>query len=160
MTLRFVLIATLWLGSPAAASAGPDSQSLCALAQALDRIIVAQTGYPGLTGCPDIGFGLLPEQSGQRSQAGAYLPETGQIELAPDLDLATASGRSFLLHELVHAAQYRGGAPQRLACPAMLEAEAYRLQADYLIANGAAREAMLMRVLADHLGSCRQTAEY
>ena len=89
-----------------------------------------------------------------RSQAGAFCPDTGAIELAPDLDLSDAFGQSYLLHELVHAAQYANGAQDNARCPAVLEAEAYTVQSDFLRARGLGREAVTMRLLAGQLGTC------
>ncbi len=126
---------------------------LCKLVADLNAVIAQNTRYtPPL--CPHIGFVALPAAGTLRSQAGAYHPETGAIELAPDLDLADAFGQSYLLHELVHAAQYANGAHLAARCPAALEAEAYALQADFLRARNLGREAVLMRLLATQLGSC------
>jgi hypothetical protein len=139
-----------------------DAAALCALAATLNRVVAAESDYAVGAGCPDIGFGALPATGTIRSQAGAYYPETGQIELAPDLDLSDAVGQSYLLHELVHAAQFAAGADAKAACPAALEAEAYTVQARYLRAHGNPREAVMLTVLADQLGSCHmdEAAQY
>jgi hypothetical protein len=39
-------------------------------------------------------------------------------------------------------------------CPALLEAEAYQVQADFLRESGLGREAALMRALSAQLGAC------
>jgi hypothetical protein len=151
MTIRSpFLVAALTLAGPAAAG----EAGLCALALRLDATITATTGDPALTACPDIGFGVPVAGDLARSQAGAYDPATGRINLAPDLDLATPQGQGYLLHELVHAAQFRSGRAAGFPCPAALEAEAYALQADFLQAAGDSREAVLMRLLAGQLGRC------
>ena len=131
----------------------PAQADLCALVADLNAVIVQETEYLPPP-CPTIGFAVLPVAGAVRSQAGAYFPATGAIELAPDLDLAEAFGQSYLLHELVHAAQYSGGAQLIVRCPAMLEAEAYSVQAGFLRAHGLGREAVMMRLLADQLGTC------
>lgn len=105
-----------------------QADALCPLVAELNRTLVASTDYAAVP-CPEIGFSLLGSNAGLRSQAGAYFPDTGRIELAPDLDLTTAYGQSFLLHELIHAAQFGAGADRRARCPAALEAEAYQVQA-------------------------------
>ena len=128
--------------------------ALCDLALHLDAEVAEVTGYTQAVTCPDIRFAPLGGAAAQRSQAGAYYPETGAIELALHLDLATAEGRGFLLHELVHAAQYRAGRQHNAACPAALEAEAYALQADYLFREGATEEAAMSRLLSGLLGAC------
>lgn len=132
---------------------------LCPLVAQLNQALVEGTRYRAVP-CPEIGFAALDNQPGLRSQAGAYFPETGQIELAPDLDLSTAYGQSFLLHELVHAAQFAEGADARAPCPAALEAEAYRVQAQFLQDAGLMRDALLTRMLGDQLGSCGTSPEY
>lgn len=131
----------------------PASPDLCPLVAELNTVIVAETGLAPPP-CPVIGFAALPVSGAMRSQAGAYFPETGAIELAPDLDLTAPFGQSYLLHELVHAAQYASGAQLKARCPAVLEAEAYRVQAGFLRARGFGREAVMMTMLAGQLGAC------
>ena len=104
--------------------------------------------------CPVTGFAALEAKAGMRSQAGAFYPKTGRIELAPDLDLGTAYGQSFLLHEMVHAAPFAGGADPTAPCPAALEAEAHAAQAQFLQEAGLSREALLTRLLGGQLGAC------
>ncbi|MFN4193374.1 MAG: DUF6647 family protein [Tabrizicola sp.] len=148
-----LLAASLFLAPAAWAEAH------CALAGTLNRVLTDSTDYAPVP-CPEIGFSVLEGASGMRSQAGAYFPETGRIELAPDLDLTTAHGQSFLLHEMVHAAQFAAGADRRAPCPAALEAEAYRVQADFLQRAGLTRDALLTRMLGDQLGRCGTAPDY
>jgi hypothetical protein len=131
----------------------------CALVEELNAYLSANSDYAAVA-CPKIGFSALPATGAVRSQAGAYFPDTGRIELAPDLDLNNAYGKSFLLHEMVHAAQFATGADRRASCPAALEAEAYRIQAGYLHQAGLTREAVLTGFLADQLGSCGALPDY
>lgn len=151
MTRHLPILAALAL-CPLPAAAG--TIGVCTLAERLDRIVVAETGYPSARACPEVGFGALPEGAQMRSQAGAFDPATGRIELAPDLDLSDPFGQSYLLHEMVHAAQFAAGAHLHAPCPAALEAEAYTVQANFLRDQGLGREAVMLRVMADHLGSC------
>lgn len=141
---------------PAAEARGTE---LCPLVIELNRVLVEATAYPPVP-CPEIGFAALDGQPGLRSQAGAYFPETGAIELAPDLDLTMAYGQSFLLHEMVHAAQFASGADRAAPCPAALEAEAYRVQAGFLHQAGLVRDAVFTRMLGDQLGSCGAAPDY
>jgi hypothetical protein len=136
-----------------------QAAGLCPLVVELNAYLSAHSDYAAVA-CPEIGFSALPATGAVRSQAGAYFPETGRIELAPDLDLATAYGKSFLLHEMVHAAQFATEADQRAPCPAALEAEAYRIQAGYLHQAGLTREAVLTGFLANQLGSCGAAPDY
>jgi hypothetical protein len=148
--LLFVMIGT---GLPATAA------DLCPLVTDLNRVLTDSTGYAAIP-CPEIGFSVLGDQAGMRSQAGAYYPETGRIELAPDLNLGTAYGQSFLLHEMVHAAQFAEGADLQARCPAALEAEAYQLQAQFLQVAGLPRDALMTRMLGDQLGTCGSPPDY
>lgn len=132
------------------ASSAAAEDALCTLALDLDARIVAVTGDPPAAACPVIGRAL--PAGGLRSQAGAFDPTTQGIEIAPDLDLTTAWGQSFLLHELVHFAQARGG--RLTTCEGVLEAEAYRMQADFLREKGAARDARTITALSAILGGC------
>ncbi|NHB76795.1 hypothetical protein G8O29_08585 [Rhodobacter sp. M37P] len=132
---------------------------LCPLVAELNLALVRTTDHAPVA-CPEIGFALLEDQPGLRSQAGAYFPDSGRIELAPDLDLTTAYGQSFLLHEMVHAAQFAEGADRAARCPAALEAEAYRVQADFLQAAGLSRDALFTRMLGEQLGRCGAATDY
>ena len=138
---------------------GAQAATLCPLVQDLNRVVAGETAYTPVP-CPGIGFTAVPPAQSLRSQAGAYLPATGRIELAPDLDLATAYGQSYLLHELVHAAQYANGAAAHMPCPAALEAEAYSVQASFLRAHDLGQQALLVSLLAGQLGSCGMTQDY
>lgn len=126
----------------------------CEIAQRLEPHVAAAIGTAPSETCPQIGFALPSGLDVMRSQAGAYHPDSGRIDLAPDLDLTSILGQSYLLHELVHAAQYRAGKDKTARCPAALEAQAYGLQADFLQSNGLGRDAMLIRILANQLGTC------
>lgn len=133
------------------------AMDLCPLVERLNQTLVTETRYAAPP-CPAIGFTALAPEAGQmRSQAGAFDPATGRIELAPDLDLQTALGQSYLLHELVHAAQVAAGEHLRQACIGLLEAEAYRVQAAFLTAQGLRQEALPIRLLGAQLGSCGQS---
>ncbi len=152
MTRWLILVAALTC--PCMIPDPARADDLCALAQDLEARIAERLGYAPGTECRMIGMALPETGAVQRSQAGAYHPATGRIDLAPDLDLTGAYGQSFLLHELVHAAQYRAGRDRAVACPAALEAEAYGEQADFLLEAGLSREAVLTRALGAQLGSC------
>jgi len=150
--------AALPLAGLAIASA-VQAKDLCPLVADLNAALADATRYAAVP-CPEIGFAVLDAQPGMRSQAGAYFPKTGRIELAPDLDLTTAYGQSFLLHELVHAAQFAEGADRQAPCPAALEAEAYRVQAQFLHEAGLTRDALLTRMLGEQLGRCGAEPDY
>ena len=153
MTRPAVMICLILSAAPASAA------DLCPLVAGLNLIVADLTGHT-TPPCPSIGFAALPEHGSIRSQAGAYFPDSGRIELAPDLDLTTIYGQSYLLHELVHAAQYASGAHTTALCPAALEAEAYTVQAAYLRRHALTEQALTVQLLALHLGSCGAQTDY
>jgi hypothetical protein len=141
----------LALGSPALAAP-------CTGLEDLLQFINDQAGYALPSDCPSITpSALLAAAPALRSQAGAYVPATGEILLAPDLDSGTVLGRSYLLHELAHAAQFRAGVQTRVTCEGALEAEAYQIQTLWLRRHGEAREALLIDWVAAALGHCGDT---
>jgi hypothetical protein len=135
------------------------ADDLCPLVTELNQVLVDRTDYSAIP-CPAIGFTALDSQPGMRSQAGAYFPETGRIELAPDLRMETAYGQGFLSHEMVHAAQFAEGADSRVPCTAALEAEAYLVQAQFLHDAGLTRDALFTRMLGEQLGTCGAQPDY
>lgn len=148
---RFILAFALMAVLPSGAA---QAAGHCALAADLEARVAERLGYPPGSDCPEVQF-ALPEGTGlQRSQAGAFDPVTGGIDLDPSLDLTSVLGQSYLLHELVHAGQYRAGRHLQVACPAALEAEAYSEQADFLMEAGLQREAILTRAIAAQMGGC------
>jgi hypothetical protein len=86
--------------------------------------------------------------------AAVYVPASGQILLADDLDLGATLTRSYLVHELVHAQQFAALAQHRASCPGVLEADAYGLQALYLRTEGLREEALLLQVLGMFQAAC------
>lgn len=148
--LRQFTFSAALAASPALAADDP----LCALARSLESFVTETTAYGPSGHCPAIGFALPEGGDVVRSQAGAYVPATGRIELAPDLDLAAPLGQSFLLHELVHAAQYRHGMDRRAACVGQLEAEAYAVQAAFLMQMGRPRDAAMIQIVSAQIGHC------
>ncbi|GHC43262.1 DUF6647 family protein [Neogemmobacter tilapiae] len=136
----------------------PQDTTLCALASKLAAWMAQNSSLPALAACPPIQIGTLPEGDALRAQAGAYDPATGVITLAADLDLGSAYGQSYLLHELAHAAQHQSGLPMH--CHGRLEAQAYALQADFLTAKGLARDAAILRVMGQQLGQCPGESSY
>lgn len=149
MTVRVVpLVLCLFLAAPAKAAPCDEVADLLVFA-------AEATGYPIPLICPEISrSSALSAAPALRSQVGAFVPETGQVLLAPDLDTDSILGRSYLLHELVHAAQYRAGRQAEVNCEAELESEAYRVQTAWLRRQGEFREAMLLDWAAEALGRC------
>lgn len=135
--------------------APPALAGSCAGMGDLLAFIETEGGYPVPAECPAVNLSdMLDSAPALRSQVGAFVPATGQILLASDLDTQTVLGRSYLLHELVHAAQYRAREQLRVRCEGELEREAYHLQTTWLRQNGEFREAMFLDWAADALGRC------
>jgi hypothetical protein len=122
----------------------------------LNRFIATVSTYPARQPCPVVTRGWLLDATAevQRSQAGAFYPDTGAIEIAADIDLSDPLGQSYLVHELVHHAQYMAGVQRRVRCLAALEREAYAVQAAFLRARGLPVQAVLVAFLGDVHGSC------
>jgi hypothetical protein len=130
------------------------------MAADLNRFLATVSNYPARAPCPVVTRGWLgnPDPAAQRSQAGAFYPDTGVIEIAADLDLTDPLGQSYLLHELVHHAQFMAGVQRRVRCLAELEREAYAVQAAFLRAHGLGIEAVMVGFLGDVHGSCEPSA--
>jgi hypothetical protein len=150
MALRLALVALILSAAPAAAT------PLCDMAADLNRFIATVTDYPARAPCPVVTRGWLTAAGADvpRSQAGAFFPDTGAIEIAADIDLTDPLGQSYLLHELVHHAQYMAGVQHRVRCVAELEREAYAVQAAFLRSHGLGIEAVMVSFLGDMHGSC------
>lgn len=77
----------------------------------------------------------------------AFQPSTGDIFLAESLDLSNPVDLSFLVHELVHSAQFKQGSSRREQPIGYLENEAYNLQSRFLKSRGFEQEALLYNLL-------------
>ena len=83
-----------------------------------------------------------------------YVPSVHEILLSLEIDLSNPIGRSYLVHELVHAQQITNGAHSAVPCLGWLEGEAYRIQAEYLRREGAAEDAFQFEILGMLQGAC------
>lgn len=136
------------------ATASVPSLVQCETLASLDPWVAAGTRHVPRGLCPHVGPMAFPS-GGSLVQAAAYLPETGEIGVSRDLDLGDTLGRSYLLHELVHAYQFAAGQHLAAACVGVLEREAYAVQAAYLRAHGQVAEAVLIDLIAGRQGTCR-----
>lgn len=73
---------------------------------------------------------------------GLYIFGHQTIYISDSVNLSTTYGESVVLHELVHHTQYMTGLGKTAPCSAALEADAYEIQADYLVANGFAKDSV------------------
>lgn len=150
MDLRPALVALMLSAAPAAAT------PLCDMVADLNRFIATVSDYPARAPCPVVTRGRLDraDPALRVDQAGAFYPETGEIEIAADIDLTDPMGQSYLVHELVHHAQFMAGVHRRVRCLANLEYEAYAVQAAFLRSHGLGIEAVMVSFLGDMHGSC------
>ena len=122
------------------------------------------TGYPALSEMPRVELASAAELDARFAAGGAnaagqqvaalYEPGRNVILLDATLDLSTPLGRSYLLHELVHALQFAAGRPAEVHCVGLLEAEAYRTQARYLNDHHLTKAANLHSILGLMQAGC------
>ena len=150
--MKYLAALLAGLAAPAAALEIPDTMPVCGVHALLGQQLAALSRHAAPDHCPRIRFSLPPAGAEGKAQVGAYLPDSRSIALAADLDLTTPWGQSVLLHEMVHAAQHAAdGLP---ACLASLEYEAYAVQADFLRAHGAGRDAAVLLAFGAMVARC------
>lgn len=86
--------------------------------------------------------------------AAVFVPATGEILLVDDLDLDGPLGRSYVVHELVHAQQFELRLNEHVRCPGALESGAYSIQALYLHRYDLKDDAFLLQVLGMFQSAC------
>ncbi|MGR3290396.1 MAG: hypothetical protein ACU0C9_04280, partial [Paracoccaceae bacterium] len=85
---------------------------------------------------------IFSDASGHGADAlAAFLTTSNEILISDEIDLTTLLGRSFLVHEIVHAAQFNSGDIAPESCTGLLESEAYQVQPPYLEKHDLAKEA-------------------
>ena len=163
ITLKFALVISI-LPLPTAAFAKPADAS-CASLQELIAFVSAETDYAELAVCPrivSVDSGLLlssmsfSDPENQNEPLAVYLPIENTIRVSTEVDLNSPMGRSFLVHELVHALQFQSGAASSTPCLGALEEEAYRLQAGFLERAGLPQASLTYRLHALVMASCGQ----
>lgn len=126
--------------------------------------VAEETNRPPLQFCPNVKISSVRELRSNFKKASphgadalaAYLPLSGEILISDEIDLATLLGRSFLLHEIVHAAQFNSRDTAAESCIGLLESEAYRAQASFLKKHDLAEEAIYFVWMSlMHKGACR-----
>ena len=124
-----------------------------------------QTGYPPLHTAPGLRvvdaatLGAAVGTAGGHGQGtpwAAYSPARHEILLHEEADLDSVVGRSYLVHELVHAHQFAAGVHHDAPCTGTLEGEAYRVQARYLRKHGARDAAFTTQLLGLLQHACGQ----
>jgi len=160
-------VSTLLLSGPltaAIASDLPEPKTERDLIADLSEFVSQETGFPPLLYQPEIASTsastlnvlLVPSQAHEGDHPlAAYMPQSHRILVERHLDLKSPYGRSYLVHELVHASQYTSGTAKRAPCRGWLEGEAYRVQARYLESKGeseTARKLLFMGLLQSACG--------
>ena len=163
ITLNFALFISI-LPLHAAAFGKPADAS-CAALKELIAFVSAETDYAELAVCPrivSVDSRLLlsslrfSDPENQNEALAVYLPTENTIRVSTEVDLNSPMGRSFLVHELVHALQFQSGAASSTPCLGALEEEAYRLQADFLERAGLPQASLTYRLHALVMASCGQ----
>lgn len=122
------------------------------------------TGYPAQIEVPRVEFASTAQLQAHFAAGGAnaagqqvaalYEPARNVILLDTTLDLSTPLGRSYLLHELVHALQFAAGRQAEVRCVGLLESEAYSTQARYLKDHDLPQAASLHSILGLMQAGC------
>jgi len=129
----------------------------------LIAFVSEETGRPPLRQCPRVSVtstaALVAVIASEASFHGAvprtvYVVASGEILHDFDVDLATPLGRSYLVHELVHALQFESGTSLRASCTGWIEGEAYRVQASYLKMHGLNKDAFAVELLGLLQSAC------
>src|SRR6478735_8816446 len=121
-----------WLGGFGSATSVPN-QADCLAGEWIDDVsafVVEETGLSVPIVCLRQATGsmlqsLVSTGGNHDVLAAVFVPSQREILLAADLDLGTPLGRSYLVHELVHAQQFARGSNERARCPSALESDAY-----------------------------------
>jgi hypothetical protein len=122
------------------------------------------SGYPPVEPMPRVELASAAEldrifaaggaEAGDRQVAALYEPARNVISIDAALDLEGPLGRSYLVHELVHALQFAAGRQAQVRCVGLLEAEAYRVQARYLKDHDRQQDANLHTILGLMQAGC------
>ena len=84
----------------------------------------------------------------------AFVPASAEILISPNVDITKLLGRSYLVHELVHASQLKNGVKAPSTCLSLLESEAYWVQATYLRKHGLNEDALAFELVSMMQSSC------
>lgn len=77
----------------------------------------------------------------------AFIPASAEILLSPNVDITKLLGRSYLVHERVHASQLENGVKAPATCLGLPESESYWAQATYLRKHGLNEDALAFELM-------------
>lgn len=136
----------------------------CTEIEELIDFVAEETGYPPLLSCPKVSVtpdAVLRSIFANASAHGeepmaAFIPASAEILLSPNVDVTKLIGRSYLVHELVHASQMENGVKAPATCLGLPESEAYWVQATYLRKHGLNEEALAFGLVSVMKSACDQ----
>jgi hypothetical protein len=134
----------------------------CAEVEDLVDFVSEETGYPPLRSCPKVSVApdfILSSLFAKASAHGeepmaAFIPASAEILLSPNVDITKLLGRSYLVHELVHASQLENGVKAPATCLSLLESESYWVQANYLRKHGLNEDALAFELVSMMQSAC------
>jgi hypothetical protein len=134
----------------------------CAEIEELIDFVADETGYPPLRSCPTVSVApdfalrslfVKASTHGEEPMA-AFIPASAEILLSPNVDITKLLGRSYLVHELVHASQLENGVKAPATCLSLLESESYWVQANYLRKHGLNEDALVFELISMMHSAC------
>ncbi len=134
----------------------------CTGIEELVEFVSEETGYPPLRSCPNVSVApefVLRSLFAKASAHGeepmaAFIPASAEILLSPNVDITKLLGRSYLVHELVHASQSENGVKAPATCLGLPESEAYWAQATYLRKFGLNDDALAFELVSMMQSAC------
>lgn len=125
----------------------------CPIVARLAIYLESVSSYTRKDICPPLIFssnapearGPMLDRAAERNIGATFYPESGAIQISVIHRPDSVEGQAQILHELVHFYQFAEGREKGLPCLALLEAEAFALQARYLADNGYETEAEAAR---------------
>lgn len=134
----------------------------CREVEDLIEFVADETGYPLLRSCPKVTVApdfvlrslfMKASAHGEEPMA-AFVSASSEILLSPSVDLADLLGRSYMVHELVHASQLENGMKALSTCLSLPESEAYWVQASYLRKHGLNEDALTFELVSMMQSAC------
>ena len=134
----------------------------CARFEDLLDFVAEETGYPPLRSCPKVSAtpdfvlrSLFAKASAHGEEPmAAFIPASAEILLSPKVDITKLLGRSYLVHEFVHASQLESGVKAPATCLGLLESESYWVQATYLRKHGLNDDALAFELVSMMQSAC------
>ena len=166
-TVRSILLVAvlglLPVTQPHSASASSSEIKIdCAEFEELIEFVADETSYLPIRSCPKVSVApdfVLRSLFAKASAHGeepmaAFIPASAEILLSPNVDITKLLGRSYLVHELVHASQLENGVKAPATCLGLLESEAYWVQATYLRKHDLNEDALAFELVSMMQSAC------